>query len=258
MTDIPAADLGGGIELPMVGFGTWQLSGRQAYESVRYALQAGYRHIDTATMYRNEGEVSRAIKDSGLDRGELFITTKLPPSQAGRARATLADSLRALDTDHVDLWLVHWPPRGRELVPLWRDFIALRDEGLVRSIGVSNYDIAQIDELTKATGEQPAVNQIPWSLRRHDPALLAEHAGRGIVVEGYSSLNGARLSDPALAQIAARYGVTPAQVILRWHLEHGIVMLPRSARPEHIAANADLFSFSLTPEEIARLAGTRR
>ncbi len=258
MTDIPVTDLGGGVELPVVGFGTWQLSGRQAYESVRYALQAGYRHIDTATMYRNEHEVSRALRDSGLDRGEVFITTKLPPAQAGRARATLSDSLRALDTDYVDLWLVHWPPRGRDLLPLWREFMALRDEGRVRSIGVSNYDIGQIDELVKATGERPAVNQIPWSLGRHDPALLAEHADRGIVVEGYSSLNHARLRDPALAEIAARYGVTPAQVILRWHLDHGIVMLPRSARPEHIAANLDLFGFSLTPEETARLASTGR
>jgi 2,5-diketo-D-gluconate reductase A len=258
MTDIPVADLGAGVELPMVGFGTWQLSGRQAYESVRYALQVGYRHIDTATMYRNEREVSRAIRDSGLDRGEVFITTKLPPGNAGRARETLADSLRALDTDYVDLWLVHWPPRGRALLPLWRELIALRDEGQCRSIGVSNYDIAQIDELTQATGERPAVNQIPWSLARHDRALLAAHADRHVVVEGYSSLNGARLGDPALAEIATRYGVTPAQVILRWHLEHDIVMLPRSARPEHIAANFDLYSFSLTAEETARLASIVR
>jgi 2,5-diketo-D-gluconate reductase A len=258
MTDIPVADLGGGVELPMVGFGTWQLGGRRAYESARYALEVGYRHIDTATMYRNEREVGQAIRDVGLDRGEVFVTTKLPPGNAGRARDTLADSLRALDTDYVDLWLVHWPPRGRTLVPLWREFIALRDEGRCRSVGVSNYDIAQIDELIQATGERPAVNQIPWSPSRHDPALLAAHADRGVVVEGYSSLNRTRLRDPALAEIAARYGVTPAQVVLRWHLQHGIVMIPRSSQPEHIASNFDLFSFSLTPEDTARLAGTVR
>jgi 2,5-diketo-D-gluconate reductase A len=258
MTDIPVADLGGGVELPMVGFGTWQLGGRRAYESARYALEVGYRHIDTATMYRNEREVGQAIRDVGLDRGEVFVTTKLPPGNAGRARDTLADSLRALDTDYVDLWLVHWPPRGRTLVPLWREFVALRDEGRCRSVGVSNYDIAQIDELIQATGERPAVNQIPWSPSSHDPALLAAHADRGVVVEGYSSLNRTRLRDPALAEIAARYGVTPAQVVLRWHLEHGIVMIPRSSQPEHIASNFDLFSFSLTPEETARLAGIVR
>ena len=258
MTDIPVADLGGGVMLPVVGFGTWQLSGRSAYESTRYALQVGYRHIDTATMYRNEREVAQAIRDSGVDRREVFITTKLPPGNAGQARATLADSLRALDTDYVDLWLVHWPPRRQASVPLWREFIALRDEGRCRSIGVSNYDITQLDELIRATGERPAVNQIPWSLSRHDPGLLAAHADRGVTVEGYSSLNGTRLNDAALTQIAARHRVTPAQVVLRWILDRGIVVIPRSSRPEHIASNFDLFSFSLSPEETARLGGNVR
>ena len=255
MTDIPLADLGGGVAVPMVGFGTWQLSGRDAYESVRYALEVGYRHIDTATMYRNEREVGQAIRDSGLGRGEVFITTKLLPSNAGRARATLDASLRALGTDYVDLWLVHWPPRRQALVPVWRDFVSLRDEERCRAVGVSNYGLAQIDELIRATQERPAVNQIPWSPSRHDPALLAAHADRGVTVEGYSPLNGTRLRDPALVEIAARHGVTPAQVVLRWHLEHGIIVIPRSAQHAHIASNFDLFSFSLTPEETARLDG---
>jgi 2,5-diketo-D-gluconate reductase A len=258
MTDIPVADLGGGVMLPVVGFGTWQLSGRSAYESTRYALEVGYRHIDTATMYQNEREVAQAIRDSGVDRREVFITTKLPPGNAGQARATLADSLRALDTDYVDLWLVHWPPRRQASVPLWREFIALRDEGRCRSIGVSNYDITQLDELIRATGERPVVNQIPWSLSRHDPGLLAAHADRGVTVEGYSSLNGTHLNDAALTQIAARHRVIPAQVVLRWHLDRGIVMIPRSSRPGHIASNFDLFSFSLSPEETARLGGNVR
>jgi 2,5-diketo-D-gluconate reductase A len=209
------ADLGGGVAMPMVGFGTWQLSGRRGYEAIRSALDVGYRHIDTATMYRNEAEVGRAITDSGLDRGEVFITTKLPSGSAGRARATLSESLTALGTDRVDLWLVHWPPRGRAAVPLWREFLTLRDEGLCRSVGVSNYSIAQIDELIAATGEQPAVNQIPWSPAQYDPALLAAHADRGVHVEGYSPLKGTRLRDPVLAEMAARHHVTPAQVVLR-------------------------------------------
>ena len=239
--------------MPMVGFGTWQLHGRRAAEAIRYALDVGYRHIDTATMYRNEAEVGRAIRDSALDRGDVFITTKLPPGNAGRARATLSDSLTALGTDHVDLWLVHWPPRGRTSVPLWREFLALRDEGLCRSVGVSNYSIAQIDELIAATGERPAVNQIPWSPARYDPALLAAHADRGVHVEGYSPLKGTRLRDPALTEIAAKYHVTPSQVVLRWHLDLGITVIPKSARPERIKSNLDLFSFSLTPEEVSRL-----
>ncbi len=254
MTDIPVADLGAGVAMPMVGFGTWQLTGRRGYEAITYALDVGYRHIDTATMYRNESEVGQAIRASGLDRGEVFVTTKLQPSDADRVRATLAASLRALDSPYVDLWLVHWPPRRGASVPLWREFLALRDEGLCRSVGVSNYSIAQIDELITATGERPAVNQIPWSLAQYDPALLAAHADRGVLVEGYSSLKGTRLGDRVLAEIAAKYGVTPAQVVLRWHLELGIAVIPKSARPERIRSNLDLFGFSLTPEEMARLS----
>jgi 2,5-diketo-D-gluconate reductase A len=253
MTDIPEVDLGGGVAMPMVGFGTWQLKGRRAYEAVGHALQAGYRHIDTATMYRNEEEVGRAIAEAGLDRKAVFVTTKLPPGSAGRARATLTDSLRALGTDYVDLWLIHWPPRRQASVPLWRDFLALRDEGRCRAVGVSNYGIGEIDELIAATGERPAVNQIPWSPSRYDPALLAAHAERGVAVEGYSPLKGTRLRDPVLAEIAARHGVTPAQVVLRWHLEIGVVVIPKSARPERIQSNFDLFGFSLTPEEVASI-----
>ena len=254
MTDVPVADLGAGVAMPMVGFGTWQLTSRRGYEAITYALEIGYRHIDTATMYRNESEVGRAIRDSGVDRGEVFVTTKLQPRDADRARAVLGDSLRALRMPYVDLWLVHWPPRGRASVSLWREFLALRDEGLCRSVGVSNYSVAQIDELIAATGEKPAVNQIPWSLSRYDALLLAAHAERGVLVEGYSPLKGTRLGDPVLGEIAAKNLVTPAQVVLRWHLELGITVIPKSVRPERMRSNLDLFGFSLTPEEMARLS----
>src|SRR5579864_6228675 len=254
MTDVPMADLGAGVAMPVVGLGTLRLTGRRGYRALRYALEVGYRHLDTATAYRNESEVGRAIRDSGVDRGEVFVTTKLQPRDADRARSTLGDSLRALGTPYVDLWLVHWPPRRGALVPLWREFLALRDEGLCRSVGVSNYSIAQIDELTAATGEKPAVNQIPWSPSRYDAALLAAHADRGVLVEGYSPLKGTRLGDPVLAEIAAKYFVTAAQVVLRWHLELGIAVIPKSARPERIRSNLDLFGFSLTLEEMARLS----
>ena len=255
---VPAKSLPGGVEMPMIGFGTWQLRGRTGRQAVLTALQTGYRHIDTATMYGNEGEVGHALAESGLDRDSVFLTTKLPSGRADRERATLAASLRALGTDHVDLWLVHWPPAGRKLCHVWQEFLNLRGEGRVRAVGVSNYSLAQIDRLAEVTGEAPAVNQIPWSPVRHDPDLLAAHAERGVAVEGYSPLKGTNLSDPILVDIARAHGVTPAQVVLRWHLEHGITVIPKSVNPERIAANLDLMQFSLEPDEIAGIDGLSR
>jgi 2,5-diketo-D-gluconate reductase A len=246
-------DLGRGVTMPMVGFGTWRLQRARAYEAVRYALEVGYRHIDTATMYQNEAEVGRAVRDSGLDRREVFITTKLPPQNAGRERATIDASLRALGTGYVDLWLVHWPPRGSASVPGWEQFRKIRDEGLARAVGVSNYDVAQVDELISASGEHPAVNQIPWSLPGYDPRLLAAMRELGVVVEGYSSLKNTDLRNPVLAQIAERHNVTPAQVVLRWHIQHGIPVIPKSAQPERIASNFALSGFALSPSEMSAL-----
>ncbi len=258
MTDVrevPVVTLAGGAVMPMVGFGTWPMRGHQACEAVLRALQAGYRHVDTATMYANEAEVGHALRDSGLPRPEVFLTTKLRASDAGRERQVLSSSLRALGTDYVDLWLVHWPPRGKASVSVWRQFLALRDEGLARAVGVSNYSLRQIDELVEATGEAPAVNQIHWSPRRYDAGLLQGLRQRGVVVEGYSPLKDSNLRDPVLADIAAAHGVTPAQVVLRWNLQHEIVVIPKSADPGRIAANLDLFGFSLEPAEVARIDG---
>jgi diketogulonate reductase-like aldo/keto reductase len=255
---IPAVALPGGVRMPMVGLGTWQRRGRAGYRAMRAALAAGYRHIDTATMYGNEADAGRAVADSGLARDEVFLTTKLPSGRAGHERATLAASLRALGTDHVDLWLVHWPPAHRQLCDVWREFLALRDEGRVRAVGVSNYSLAQIDRITEATGQAPAVNQIPWSPARYDAALLAAHRERGIVVEGYSPLKSTSLASPVLTQIAGAHGVTPAQVVLRWHLEHGVVTIPKSADPGRLAANIDLSGFSLSPGEVARIDAMSR
>ncbi len=251
--DIPTVTLPRDVLMPLVGLGTWRLRVRQACEAVRFALEVGYRHIDTATMYGNEAEIGRAVRDSGVDRADLFVTTKLPAGNVGRERQTITASLRALGMDYVDLWLVHWPPRGKPQPITWREFLGARDEGLTRAIGVSNYSISQIDELVRATGELPAVNQIPWNLHRHDEGLLAAHRERGVVVEGYSPLKGSDLAAPVLAEIAARHGVTPAQVVLRWHIQHGIPVIPKSAEPSRIAANIDLFGFSLDPAEIARV-----
>jgi diketogulonate reductase-like aldo/keto reductase len=247
--------LAGGVEMPMVGLGTWQLHGRRGYDAVRYALEVGYRHIDTATMYGNEAEVGRAVRESGVDREEVVITTKLPPSRAGREQETITASLRALGTDHVDLWLVHWPPGGRARAETWARFLEVRDKGLARAVGVSNYSIAQIDELTEATGQTPAVNQIPWSPADHDRRVLADSRDRGIVVEGYSPLRRTDLRHPVLAEIAAKHRVTPAQVVLRWHVDRGVVVIPKSATPERIAANLAVFGFMLTAEDLDRIDG---
>jgi 2,5-diketo-D-gluconate reductase A len=245
--------LAGSIPMPLVGFGTWQVRGRRGYEAVRQALDVGYRHIDTATMYGNEAEVGRAVRDSGIARRKVFLTTKLPPDHAGRERETLARSLQALGTEYVDLWLVHWPPRGGAAPDTWRRFLEARDAGLARAVGVSNYSIAQIDELIAATGEAPAVNQIRWSPRRYDAKRLAESRERGVVVEGYSPLKDTDLSEPVLVEIARAHGVTAAQVVLRWHLEHRIAVIPKSATPERIRSNFDVFGFSLTAQETARI-----
>jgi diketogulonate reductase-like aldo/keto reductase len=250
--------LNDGLELPLVGFGTWQLRGQGAYDATRYALEIGYRHIDTATMYGNEAEVGRALRDSGVPRDEVFITTKIPAERAGSEQETLEASRRALGVDRVDLWLIHWPPRRGYSVPMWRALIAERDAGRTRSIGVSNYSTAQLDELISATGETPVANQIPWSPFEHSARRIAEHRERRVVLEGYSPLKGSNLRERVLREIADRHGVTVPQVVLRWHLEHGIPVIPKSARKERIEANLDLFGFSLEPREVAQIDGLSR
>jgi diketogulonate reductase-like aldo/keto reductase len=248
----PTLALPGGA-IPVLGLGTWQSEGGDAERAVSAALQLGYRHVDTATGYGNEAEVGRALATVGIDRGDVFVTTKLPPDHAGRERQTLMESLAALGTDHLDLWLVHWPPNTQATPSTWREFVKARDEGLVRSIGVSNYSIAQIDELIEATGEAPAVNQIPYSPVDHDPALLAAHRERGVVVEGYSPLKRTDLDAPAIADAARAHGVTPAQVVLRWHVQHDVVVIPKSVKQHRLEENLGALGFELTADEVAAI-----
>jgi diketogulonate reductase-like aldo/keto reductase len=241
------------VEIPIVGFGTWQLTGQAAYRATRNALEVGYRHIDTATMYANEAQIGQAIADSGVPRSDIFITTKLPSDRVNRARATLLDSLRLLGVEQVDLWLIHWPPRGSAAPDTWRELLDMRDSGLARAVGVSNYDLKQLDQLTRSTGEAPSANQIPWSPRDFDAGVLAGHRERGVAVEGYSPLKRTNLDDPVLVDIAQANGVSPAQVVLRWHIDRGIVVIPRSKNPDRIAANFDVFGFALNSEQVSRI-----
>jgi 2,5-diketo-D-gluconate reductase A len=255
--------------MPLLGFGTWQLTGRTAQDSVREALQAGYRHIDTATMYGNEQQVGAALKESGLARDDVFITSKLPPDRFGkygvdlrlrgrRARGTLEQSLEQLGVSQLDLWLVHWPPRSGVGAPLWEQFLTARAEGLVRDIGVSNYSLEQVDELTARTGVAPAVNQIRWSPSLFDRAVLDGHRERGVVLEGYSGLKGGVLTHPTVVQIADRLGRTPAQVVIRWHMDHSVVVIPRSRDPQHIRTNAEVSGFRLSESDLAALDALER
>lgn len=257
--EVQTAALPGGYQMPMVGFGTWKLRGDEARASVIAALHTGYRHVDTATMYANEAEVGQAVRDSGIDRSEIFITTKIRPSDAGKATSVLTRSLRALETDYLDLWLIHWPPSsGAASRQLWNELLEVQAAGHVRTVGVSNYSLTEIDDLTRTSGHAPAVNQIDFGPTLYDGRMLAGHAERGIAVEGYSGLKNTRLGDPVLAKIAAEHGVTTAQVVLRWHLEHDVTVIPKSSRPDRIATNFDLLGFSLTPEQVASIDALAR
>jgi diketogulonate reductase-like aldo/keto reductase len=181
----------------------------------------------------------------------VFVTTKCPPDRVARELDTLRESLDLLGTDHVDLWLVHWP--GEANVEVWRAFVEAREAGLAREIGVSNFDGALIDEVTEATGTAPAVDQIEWSPLLYDAGTVQAHRDRGVVLEGYSALRGGTLDHPVITGIAERLGRSTAQVIIRWHLQHGVVVIPKSVNPERIRSNADVAGFSLSDDDMAAL-----
>ena len=245
-----SVELTAATKMPILGLGTWQLRGGSAVNAVLRALEVGYRHIDTATAYGNEEQVGQAVAQSGVRREDIFVTTKLPPGRAGRERDTLEASLDALTFGYVDLWLIHWPPSGGARPDVWEQLLELQAEGLTREVGVSNYSVSQIDELQRTTGQLPAVNQIEWSPPLFDAGVLEAHRSRGVQLEGYSPLQTINLRDPQLVRIAESHSVTSAQVVLRWHIEHRIVAIPRSANRERIAENADIFGFALTSSEV--------
>jgi diketogulonate reductase-like aldo/keto reductase len=251
-----------GVSMPLLGLGTWMARGNSAERAVARALEVGDRHIDTARADRHEAEVGRALAASGLPREEVFVTTKMWPDRAERERETIEESLDALGLEQVDLWLIHWPPDGQARPDVWERFLEAQAEGLARAVGVSNYTVAQLDELEQATGRLPSVNQIEWSPALYDQQTLDEHRRRGVQLEGYSPLKTVDLRNRQLVEIAERHGVTAAQVVIRWHLEHEIVVIPKSANPDRIAENADVFGFSLSDDEVAALdalgSGARR
>jgi diketogulonate reductase-like aldo/keto reductase len=247
--------LASGADMPLLGFGTWQIRGQEAVRATATALEVGYRHLDTATVYGNEREVGQGLRDSGLPREDVFVTTKCPPNLAGRELATLKQSLASLAVDYVDLWLIHWSRASRASLGMWRAFVEAQESGMARDIGVSNFGIEQIDELTAATGIQPAVNQIEWSPLLFDATVLDEHRARGVAVEGYSALRGGTLDHPAIVEIADRLGRTSAQVIVRWHLQHGVIVIPKSRKADRIRSNADVADFELAADDMAVLDG---
>jgi 2,5-diketo-D-gluconate reductase A len=241
--------------MPLLGFGTWQISNSEAPRAVAYALEAGYRHIDTATAYHNEGGIGKAFTSAALARESVFVTTKLPPGNAGRERRTLDDSLSKLGLEYVDLWLVHWPPNGRPAPRVWEQFVQAQQDGLAKAIGVSNYSLSQIDELIEATGVAPEVNQIRWGPPLYDLNVVSGLQRRGVVLEGYSPFKVSNLNDPTLVSIASEHDATTAQVIVAWHIAHGFVVIPKSARRERIVANAVGVRIQLTAEEVAAVDG---
>jgi len=256
---VPGLQLRGGSQIPQLGFGVFQIPRAETELAVARALQAGYRHIDTAAAYRNEGEVGLAVRSSALSRGDVFITTKCWNDDQGydEARRALHGSLSRLEMDHVDLYLIHWPvPAHDRYVETWRAFIEMRDEGLIRSIGVSNFKQPHLERLIRETGEAPAINQVELHPYLQQHGLRREHEDLGILTEAWSPLaQGLVLDDPVITAIAAAHARTPGQVVIRSHLQAGNVVIPKSVTPARITENFDVFDFELTDREMQDIGG---
>jgi 2,5-diketo-D-gluconate reductase A len=264
MSDVPSIQLNNGRPIPQFGLGVFLVPPEDTVETVAEALRAGYRHIDTAEMYGNEKEVGRAIAESGLHRDDVYITSKLNngyhlPDDARRA---FDETLAALGIDQIDLFLIHWPlptRYGGDFVSTWKTLEEFYRDGRARSIGVSNYHAHHLNRLFAETEIVPAVNQIevhPYLVQDELRAFCADHQ---IAVEAWSPLGrGAVLQDPTITEIASRTGKTAAQVVLRWHIERGDIVFPKSTRPERIAENLDIFDFSLDTRDIAAISALNR
>jgi 2,5-diketo-D-gluconate reductase A len=257
-TSIPAVTLHDGVEIPQLGFGVFQVPPEKTQDAVEEALETGYRHIDTAAAYRNERGVGAAITASGIPRGEIFVTTKLWNSAQGyeSTLGAFEKSRERLGLDHVDLYLIHWPvPSEGNALDTWRAFERIHAEGGARTIGVSNFRVEDLEMLEREAGMLPTVNQI--ELHPHFPQteLRAWHAEHGIATESWSPLaQGDLLANETIAAVATRHDRTPAQAILRWHLQLGNVVIPKSVTPKRIRENFELFDFELTDDDMTQIA----
>ncbi|XAS67713.1 aldo/keto reductase [Micrococcaceae bacterium Sec5.7] len=259
MTLSPLIELNDGQSIPQIGLGTWPLNDEEVSAAVVHAVEAGYRHIDTAVKYGNEAGVGNGIRASGLDRTELFITTKLDGEFQGADRAVkgLEGSLRRLGLEYVDLLLIHWPlPHRNEFISTWKTFEGLQADGKVTSIGVSNFKPAHLERLLTACEISPAVNQIQLSPSIARTAARAYNQGHGITTESWSPLGAGSelLAAPVLARIAGKHGKTPGQVVLRWHVQQGLVAIPKSANPQRMKENINVFDFALDQDDLAAMA----
>ncbi len=249
--------LADGNTIPTLGLGVWQVpNGAECENAVRWALEAGYRHIDTAQAYGNEESVGRALRASGLAREEVFLTTKFNPARRDPV-AEAEKSLRRLEVDQVDLYIVHWPQRGPTRA--WPGMEAARERGYARSIGVSNFSAAELEQVLAIANTPPVINQIQFSPFEYRRALLQACERDQVAVEAYSPLGtGRHLGDPTVAEIAQRLGRTPAQVLVRWCLQRQTIVLPKSTHQERIEENAQVFDFALSEEDMTALDGLDR
>jgi len=264
MTDVPSIQLNDGNSIPQLGFGVFQIPPEETAEATRLALELGYRHIDTAEMYGNEREVGEALRASGLDRGEVFVTSKLNNGyhRPDDARRAFDQTLSELGFDYVDLFLIHWPlPTlyDGDYVSTWKTVEEFKADGRARSIGVSNFEVDHLERLAAETDVVPGVNQIelhPYLLNEEVHSYGEEH---GIATEAWSPLKqGEVLRDPVIVEIAERAARTPAQVVLRWHVQRGNIVFPKSTTPERIRENFELFDFELEPGDVERINGLDR
>jgi diketogulonate reductase-like aldo/keto reductase len=254
------AVLNNGVRMPWLGLGVFQVAdGDEVRSAVRWAIEAGYRSIDTAAGYRNEAGVGQAIRESGVPREELFITTKLANADQGYESTLRAfeESRRKLGVDYVDLYLIHWPGRDR-YKETWRAFEKLYSEGYIRAIGVSNFQIHHLESLKESSGIIPAVNQVEFHPLLTQKELLDYCRREGIQLEAWSPIMKGNLDIPLLKDLSAKYGKTPAQIVLRWDLQHGVVTIPKSVRRERIVENAGIFDFELSEEDVRAIDALNR